>query len=139
MSVADIQLFLKRGRDFLEGMRLLGDDAEAYGYSSALLAIHGAISYCDALRAGLGDDKLASDDHSRSSDVLKKLLASRQYGKLEGIEKLSRILGSKSDVAYGRELTQVSKVKSLILQTERFVLWAEATGKELNIEGWTDE
>jgi hypothetical protein len=139
MSVADIQLFLKRGRDFLEGMRLLGDDAAAYGYSSALLAIHGAISYCDALRAGLGDDKLASDDHSRSSEVLKKLLASRQYGKLEGVEKLSRILGSKSDVAYGKEAVQMQRVQSLVLQTERFVKWAETAGKELRIEGWRDE
>jgi hypothetical protein len=139
MPVTDIRLYLKRGRDFLEGMRLLRDDAAAYGYSSALLAIHGAIAYCDALRAGLGDDKPASDDHSKASEVLKKLLASRQYERPEGVERLSRILAKKSDVAYGKEAVQIEKVQSLLLQTERFVTWAETAGKELRIEGWRDE
>jgi hypothetical protein len=120
-------------------MRLLGDDAAAYGYSTALLAIHGAISYCDALRLGLGDDKIASDDHSKASEALKQLLTARKYEKLGGVERLSRLLGSKSDVAYGREVIQTPKLQSLILQAERFIAWAETAGKELKIEGWSDE
>jgi len=41
-----------RARDFLKGMDLLKDDLVEFRFSPALLGIHGAISYCDALRIG---------------------------------------------------------------------------------------
>lgn len=139
MPAADVQVYLNRARDFLEGVRLLRSELSTYGCSSALLAIHGALSYCDALRIGLGEDKLSSDDHSKAPAALKQLLTNRRYEKLEGIARLSRLLASKSDVAYGRESIQISKAKSLIEQSERFVVWAETLGKELRIEGWSDD
>ena len=62
MANAEVQCFLSRARDFLKGMELLKDDLAEYRNSSALLGIHAAISYGDALRVGMGNRKLSSDE-----------------------------------------------------------------------------
>ena len=53
MEAAQVQHFLNRAQDFLQDMQLLRED-EAYRNSSALLGIHAAVSYTDALRVGFG-------------------------------------------------------------------------------------
>jgi hypothetical protein len=63
MAVMHVQTYLGRARDFLEGMKflvkeefyMLDDDFVRYKFSPALLGIHGAIAYSDALRSGLGN------------------------------------------------------------------------------------
>jgi hypothetical protein len=65
MPAAHVQSYLTKARDFLKGMNLPENLAEREcRYSSALLAIHCAISYSDALRVGLGErlSELTSDD-----------------------------------------------------------------------------
>ena len=59
MGAVQVQHYLGRARDFLKGMELLKDDLAEFKHSSALLGIHGAISYCDALRVGLGSENLS--------------------------------------------------------------------------------
>ncbi|MGB7136404.1 MAG: hypothetical protein WBD46_14020 [Acidobacteriaceae bacterium] len=59
MQATQVQHYLNRARDFLEAMKLLREDLSGFGYSSALVAIHGSISYADALRIGLGGTDLA--------------------------------------------------------------------------------
>jgi len=53
MSAIQVEHYLKRAADFSYVVLLLRGDA-SHRYSSALLAIHSAISYSDALRIGLG-------------------------------------------------------------------------------------
>jgi hypothetical protein len=60
MAAMQVQHFLGRARDFLKGMDLLQDDLAEFRFSPALLGIHGAISYCDALRIGLGSVRVSS-------------------------------------------------------------------------------
>jgi len=139
MEAAQVRLYLQRARDFLQGMRLLSEDTAEFGYSSALLAVHGAIAYSDAIRFGLDGGSLTSDDHSAAAETLKRVLTSRGYEKVDGVERLKRLLGSKTAVAYGQDVVQITKLQSLILQAERFAAWAETVGKDLRIEGWSDE
>jgi hypothetical protein len=119
-------------------MDLLKDDP-AFDYSSALLAIHGAISYCDALRTGLGEDQVVAEDHQRASAQLRQLLSARRYEKLDGVDRLAKLLGNKSAIAYGTEIMGAEKLRSVIQQAERFAVWAEAAGIALRIEGWRDD
>lgn len=139
MQATQVQHYLNRARDFLEAMKLLREDLSGFGYSSALVAIHGSISYADALRIGLGGTDLASDDHRSATQELHELLTARKYEKSEGVARLGRLLSNKSAVAYGSDPVNETRFKSIVEQAERFAAWAEKTGRELRIEGWRDE
>jgi len=144
MAAVQIQTYLGRARDFLKGMEdllkeefyVLDDDFVRYKYSPALLGIHGAISYCDALRMGLGSEKLSSDDHRSATGDLKSLLEAKNFDKLQGVDRLGKLLSKKSRIAYAAEVTREDEIKQIVQQAERFAAWAEDTGKVLKIEGW---
>jgi hypothetical protein len=136
MIAVQVRLYLDRARDFLEGMNLLKDDLEEFRFSSALLGIHCTISYCDALRIGLGSPRVSSDDHGSAARDLKSLLASRKFEKLQGADRLGKLLSKKSTIAYAAEAASENEIKLIHQHAERFAAWAESTGKELRIEGW---
>jgi hypothetical protein len=139
MIGVQVQHYRDRARDFLDGMKYLQDDLEEFGYSTALLGIHGSLSYCDALRAGLGSSSLSSDDHSRAADELRSLLAVRKFERLQGADRLKKLLGKKSRIAYSRDAADKNEIKQILQHALRFAEWAEETGKILRIEGWRDE
>ena len=144
MPAMQVQHFLGRARDFLKGMEsllkeefyVLDEELVSFKYSPALLGIHGAISYCDALRMGLGSEKLSSDDHKSAVGDLKSLLEARKFEKLHGVDRLGKLLSKKSRIAYASEATREDEIKQIVQQAERFAAWAEDTGKSLKIEGW---
>ncbi len=103
MAAVEVQHYRNRARDFLDGMRFLQDDLDAFGYSSALLGIHGAISNGDALRADMGSKKLSSEDHSRATSELKSLLDSRRFEQQQGVKHFKLLLARKSRISYAAE------------------------------------
>ncbi len=139
MSAIQVQLFLGRARDFLEGMKSLQEHLAEYRYSSALLGIHCALSYGDALRVGMGSTNLSSDNHLDAVGDLKALLTSRRFEKPQGADRLAKLLSKKSRIAYRPEVATEKEVKDILEQTERFATWAEEAGKILKIEGWRNE
>ena len=136
MSVIEVQHFLDRARDFLQGMDLLKDDLTEFRFSSALLGIHGAISYCDALRTGMGSASVSSEDHQKASRDLRTLLEVRKSSNPQGVDRLERLLSKKSRIAYATDMARENEIKQIVLDAKRFEAWAEAAGKELRIEGW---
>lgn len=136
MEAVEVQNFLARARDFLKGMELLQDDLAEYRSSSALLGIHGAISYSDALRTGLGSEDVSSDDHRNAARELKRLLTDRNFDKPQGADRPGKLLGKKSTVEYSADALKESTAKEIVDQAQRFAAWAEETGKKLKIEGW---
>jgi hypothetical protein len=117
-------------------MRFLQDDLDAFGYSSALLGIHGAISYCDALRVGMGSKKLSAGDHSRSADDLESLLGSRRFEQQQGVKHYRLLLARKSWVSYSAKTVRKVEAEDIVKRALRFADWAEETGKALKIKGW---
>jgi hypothetical protein len=113
---------------------LKGDDS--YANSASLLAIHSAISYADALRVGLGDLRLASEDHRSSVESLQRLLAERRFEDMSGIKNLRDLVSRKSQVAYGDERLNFRASALLATKAERFAIWANRVGFSLKIEGW---
>jgi hypothetical protein len=136
MIAVEVQHYLGRARDFLKGMDLLQNDLAEYRYSSALLGIHGAISYCDALRIGLGSKGLSSDDHQSAARELRLLLASRKFENPQGVGRLEKLLSKKSMIAYVADAAGENEIKQIVVDAKRFEAWAEAAGKGLRIEGW---
>jgi hypothetical protein len=136
MISAEVQHYRDRAKDFLGGMDLLQDDLDAYRYSSALLGIHGSISYADALRAGMGSKRLSSDDHGQAAIELKSLLDSRQFQQQPGVKHLRLLLSRKSRISYSAETVRKNEVEDIVKRAMRFADWAEETGKALKIKGW---
>jgi hypothetical protein len=134
MQAVRVEHYLRRANDFLDGMRLTNLD-DSFLASSALLAIHSAVSYSDALRTGLGDTDLASDDHKRALDGLQRLLPKRIEDR-SGLTQLQELLKNKSTVAYGSRRLTEAELKGMANRAERFARWANAVGHALKIEGW---
>jgi len=138
MQAVQVQYFLRRARDFFKGMDLLKDDLAGYRYSSAMLGIHSAISYCDAIRTGLGSKTLSSEDHHTAVTDLRFQLAARRFDAGVGTDRLARLLGCKGKIAYG-PIESGLDFGRIVQDALRFAAWAESTGKKLRIEGWRDE
>lgn len=144
MIAAEVQHFLGRARDFRKGMECLGREEESilndeivkFRYSPALLGIHCAMSYSDALRTGMGSTNLSSEDHSKAASDLESLLRSRNFENRKGIGHLKNLLGMKNRIAYAPVTVRGNEVEDAVKQTERFADWAEEAGRKLEIEGW---
>jgi len=135
MQAVRVQHYIQRATDFLEGMQLTRND-ESYWNSSALLAIHSAVSFTDALRLGLGDRSLPSDDHKKAADSLQKIMSTRNAGEQTGLGHLRYLLSKKHLVAYGDRRLEHTDYETLFTKAERFAKWADKIGSQLNIEGW---
>jgi hypothetical protein len=138
MSAIQVEHYLKRAADFSYVVLLLRGDA-SHRYSSALLAIHAAISYSDALRIGLGDNKLGRDDHNAAADALKQILASSNLSDETGLSHLRYLLSNKSLVAYGDQRISAKDFEMVFTKAERFAKWANRIGQEMKIEGWVND
>ena len=135
MQAVQMQHYIQRATDFLEGMQLTRND-QSYLNSSALLAIHSAVSFTDALRLGLGDQSLASDDHKKAADSLQKMLSTRNTDEQTGLGHLRYLLSRKHLVAYGNRRLERTDYETLFTKAERFAKWADKIGVQLKIEGW---
>jgi hypothetical protein len=135
MPTEMVGAYLERAEDLLRGMNLTKDD-DPYQNSSALLAIHSAISYADALRVGLGETGLAAGDHQTASEGLRKLLAAKRCDDMTGISHLQQLLSRKTAVAYGSRRLDAASKQLLTTKAARFAAWANRTGAELKIDGW---
>jgi hypothetical protein len=136
MIAVKVQHYLSRARDFFKGMELLKDDLGGFKYSSALLGIHAAISYCDALRTGMGSADVSSDDHRSAVSDLRSQLASRKFENMQGASRLEKLLSKKNRIAYAAETPRENEIEDIVKQADRFAFWAEETGRQLGIEGW---
>lgn len=139
MLSVQVQHYRGRARDFVEGMRFLKDDPNEFRYSSALLGIHGAISYCDALRVGLGAKSLSSDGHNTAINELSSLLADRKFQSKDRTDRLKRLLAKKSRIAYAGVVPDRKEFFAIVQDAESFAAWAESLGRELRIEGWPND
>ena len=151
MSAIAVQHFLRRAKDFEYSMKLCNDanrvaevEFPAAGkfrsnetlQSAALLAIHAAISYADALRTGLGDAELSADNHQEAAKRLKQVLVDRNVEDAKGVQRFSDLVSKKSAVAYGKGRTSESDLKWIVEGSQRFSVWINQMGKRLNVEGW---
>jgi hypothetical protein len=119
-----------------EDLYILNDESVKFRYSPAQLGINCAISYSDALRSGMGREKLSSGDHSTAASDLESLLKSRNVESRKGIGHLKKLLRMKNRIAYDPVMVRENEVDDAVKQAERFADWAEEAGRKLKIEGW---
>jgi hypothetical protein len=74
--------YVDKADHFLQGMRLLADDFEAYRTSIGLLAIHSAISLNDAILAGVTGQSGKYEDHSNAARELERICGELKVEKM---------------------------------------------------------
>jgi hypothetical protein len=105
-------------------MKLCQDDLSAYASAAALLAIHSAISYSDAVLIDLSGVRPRSDNHLDAVQKLKRACRSAQLDQ-HGISHFQRLLGAKTEISYGDKSVGHEKTMALCIAAERFQAWAE--------------
>lgn len=95
-----------------------------YGNGLAIIAIHAAIAYTDALTIAFRGIKSQDGDHVRAADVLAHALGQRgEYA--AQVRRLRGILQAKSDVSYSGEYYTLEEGKRILRETTAFIEWAE--------------
>ncbi len=124
-----------RGEKFIKGIKHLAEkDLAEIGDAVALLAVHSAISFADAVLVHYGGER-SSGDHKAVITALNKLCADRGV-RTDGSKHLKWLVARKDDIAYGdRRLDVNSDVKKARDEAEKFRQWIYATFKEFSRAG----
>lgn len=122
-----------RATQFSEARNLCKDDLKTFASAVALLAVHSAISYSDAVILGLGGKRPKSENHRDAITELKRVCTHKKIDYRQGIRQFEKLLGSKSDISYGSDVITNEKVIALCTAAERFEAWSEKTIKTLNV------
>jgi hypothetical protein len=105
-------------------MKLCQEDLPAYASAAALLAVHSAISYSDALLTGLGGARPRGENHLEAVTALKRMCTKAKIDH-QGITHFQKLLGAKTDISYGEKRVDDEKVAALCITAERFQVWAD--------------
>lgn len=112
------------GRVFLESARALStvaDEGAPYGNAIALLGVHAAISYTDALSIAFGGRK-SGDEHAKAADTLRSILGSRLPD--DKAKVLRKILLEKDSVSYQGTYYTLADGQKLQKLAESYCRWA---------------
>ena len=135
MSAIEVRSYLAKAEDFLDGMKFFAGSAD-HRVSMALLAVHSAISYGDALWVGLGNENKATASHINRKIELEKLLNQIGYKDIQGLKHLDSLIGNKTKIAYSADLLTEKTVTDMAIHAQRFANWAARAANALDAEGW---
>jgi hypothetical protein len=124
MVEARFIVYHRRATQLADAMKLCQDDLSAYASAAALLAVHSAISYSDAVLIGLGGARPRGENHREAITALKRACTGAGVD-LRGIVHLRKLLGSKTDISYGEQQVDNERIAALCIAAERFETWAE--------------
>jgi hypothetical protein len=124
MLDASFAVYYRRAAQLASAMRLCRDDLSAYGYAAALLAVHSAISYSDAVMIGLIGKRPRGEDHRQAIIALKRACAGAKIDQ-RGISNLQALLSVKTDISYGDQVIDNVRIEALCDAAERFQTWAD--------------
>ena len=124
--MADLPFFVhySRATQLAGAMKLCQDDLPAFGSAAALLAVHSAISYGDAVVIGLGGSRSRGENHAQAVTALKRACTKAKIDS-RGVGHFQRLLGAKTDVSYGDRQVDKERIVALCIAAERFQVWAE--------------
>jgi hypothetical protein len=117
-------VYHRRALQLMNAMQLCRDDLSSYASAAALLAVHSAISYNDALLLKLKGQRPKSEDHKQAITVIEKACRQARI-EARGIKHLNQLLAAKTDVSYGSQIVDDERALALCIMAERFQAWAE--------------
>jgi hypothetical protein len=125
-SVAD--RYRRVAASLLDSARTLAeitDEDDHTGNAIAIVAVHAAISWADAVCIAYSGMKSTDGDHTRAADLLQDALGTRADA--QALRSLRAVLQKKDMVAYGGAYYRVCEGRTLLGYVETFSGWAERT------------
>jgi hypothetical protein len=116
-----IDVFLERGNQLAESRKLMEDSSD-YTAALALVAVHSAIAFNDALLVKLSGKHLPTADHmtavkrTRAQCVRMKIAT-------DGLQHLQKLIAAKTNISYGEKRTSIETAIALSVASERFETW----------------
>jgi len=117
-------VYYRRATQLADAMRLCQVDLPSYASAAALLAVHSAISYSDAVLTELCGKRPRGENHQEAVALLKRTCSGAKIDH-HGIVHFQRLLGAKTDVSYGEKQVDNERIVALCIAAERFQVWAE--------------
>ena len=112
-----------QAEELLGAMKLLMDDVAAYKSAVALLAVHSAIAFNDAVLEKLGVVASSkSQDHSIAYSKTDKACAAKKIDR-DGLQHLKNLLANKTNYSYSG-IVDEKKAQDAALKAQRFANWA---------------
>jgi hypothetical protein len=112
------------GRALLQTARDLDTMGEPkYGNGLAIIAIHAAIAYTDALTVSFRELKSTVGEHLQAADLLVHALG--HHADADQVRRLRRILGAKSHASYSGNYYTLDDGREILQDLEQFAAWAE--------------
>jgi hypothetical protein len=124
MADVSFAVFYRRATQLADAMKRCQDDLPAYGSAAALLAVHSAISYSDAVLIGLNGSRPRGENHQQAVNALKRACTNANID-TQGVGHFQRLIGAKTDVSYGDRQIDNERTAALCIAAERFQVWAE--------------
>jgi hypothetical protein len=124
MVEARFTVYYRRATQLADAMTLCQDDLSAYASGAALMAVHSAISYSDAVLIRLSGARPRGENHREAITALKRA-CSRSKIDHRGITHLDKLMGAKTDISYGEKQVDNERIAALCIAAERFRVWAE--------------
>ena len=124
MIEASFSVYYRRASQLADAMKLCRDGLTSYASAVALLAVHSAISYSDAILIGLGGGRPRGESHREAVAALKRACTRAKIDQ-QGVTHFQKLLSVKTDVSYGEKHIDDGKVEALYVTAERFQVWAE--------------
>jgi len=101
----------------------VADEDSSYGNAIAIVAIHSAIAYTDALTIAYGGFKSIEGDHTRAVYALQEAMGARVDPRRSKL--LLAIIKEKDTVSYQGVYYSLDDARSLIERLNEFAEWAE--------------
>jgi hypothetical protein len=114
------------GAALLESATLLADlaDSDRFANAIAIVAIHAAIAWCDALTIAYSGHKSTDGDHTRAAYVVRDAMGNRANER--ALYSLHVALNAKDKAAYSGTYYHLHQSSELLRAVQEFVTWAEA-------------
>ncbi len=117
--------YAELGRRLLHAGRLIVERGDARHASAlAILSVHAAIAYADAVAIHAGARKSTSGDHDAAVRLLRSVLGTRLPSATE--RTLARLLSEKDRFEYQGYLATMREAVPLFERAEQIATWAEA-------------
>jgi len=115
--------FQSRAEQMLDAMSLLQDDIQHYAAAIALLAVHSAIAFNDAVQMKLSGKWAKDADHKKTASYTRELCNSLGHN-TAGITHLEKLLARKTDYSYSNTMIDDETAYAAGIHAERFQAWA---------------
>ncbi len=117
--------FAELGRRLLHAGRTMQDLGDSrHGSALAILAVHAAIAYADAVCVRRGGRKSSSPDHASAVRLLRAILRVDLPQRIE--RDFGRLLAEKDRLAYEGAVVRMTEAERLFDVAERIAAWAES-------------